>query len=528
MLGLGLAAVLLYTIHLGDLPLRDWDEGTVAQVARDIWRSHFTGNPSPALTWLYPTIGGVPYQNKPILMHSLIAFSYAVGGVNEWSARLPGALLSALSVPLLYGIGREIFSRRISALFSALVYLTLLPVLRHGRLAMLDGALVCFFLVMMYCVLRSRRDLRWSWGIGLGFGLMCLAKGAIGLLLGAIAVIFLAWDTPRLLTVPHLWGGMVLGSVPVFGWYWAQWARYGVAFLGTNLGDQTFRRLWESVEGHQGPVWFYLVELLKYTAPWLLFLPQGFQLAWENRGLSWAKLGLVWFGTYLLVISLMQTKLPWYVMPLYPALAMVTGHLLANIWDTGDVTGIRYEPSRGFPRWWSGLLGGLAIAAWGFSFYFITGPMAKPDLSIILDALALTFTIATILMIRRNSQFIPVLFWGCYVSLLFLIVSPYWLWELEESYPVKPVAELIRKNTPPGTAIITSYPHGRPSLNFYSDRLVVPTASNDEIVRHWQTTPTPYLLIQSDKLQQLNAQLNPQPTHPLGEAQGWQLVTRKP
>ena len=309
-LGLSIAALVLFLVGLGDVPLRDWDEGIVAQVAREIWRSQ-TGQSSDSLTWLYPTIGGAPYLNKPTLVHWLIAQCYAIGGVNEWMTRLPGALLSALSVPLLYGIGREIFSRRTPAIFAALIYLTLLPVVRHGRLAMLDGALVCFFLVMVYCLLRSRRDLRWGLGIGIGFGLACLTKGIVGILLGAIALTFLLWDTPRLLSSGYLWAGMVLGSAPVAAWYWAQWQRYGSLFIGANLINQSFSRVWNPVEGNQGAIWYYLVELLKYTLPWLVFFPQAFKLAWENRNWSWAKLVLVWSGIYLVVISIMSTKLPW-------------------------------------------------------------------------------------------------------------------------------------------------------------------------------------------------------------------------
>jgi len=318
--GLLLAAVLIFGINLGGLPLRDWDEGTVAQVARDIWRA-----PSGSMRWLYPTLAGEPYLNKPPLMHWLIALAYFVGGVNEWTTRLPGAMLTALSVPLLYCIGREIFPRRLCAIFSALIYLTMLPVVRHGRLAMLDGAVECFFLLMIWCLLRSRRDLRYCLGVGLSFGLICLTKSIMGVLLGAVALAFLSWDTPRLLSSWYLWIGVLLGSADVAFWYGAQWLHYGHSFTDEAIVNQSLERIWSPVEAHGGPIWYYLLEICKYAWPWLLFLPQGLHLTWENRNLSWAKLVLVWSGVYLLAISVMQTKLPWYVLPLYPAIALAVG-----------------------------------------------------------------------------------------------------------------------------------------------------------------------------------------------------------
>jgi 4-amino-4-deoxy-L-arabinose transferase-like glycosyltransferase len=524
MVALGSAALLLLTVNLGGVPLRDWDEGTVAQVAREIWRSSTdpVSSPTGSLTWLYPTLEGQPYLNKPTLLHILIAQCFAIGGVNEWMARLPGALLTALSVPLLYGIGREIFVKRTPAVFAALVYLTWLPVVRHGRLAMLDGALVCFFLFSLWCLLRARRDLRWGLGVGIGFGLMALTKGPIALLLIGLGFGFIAWDTPRLLTSRYLWSGMGLGSAPAIAWYGAQWVRYGPSFWGINLVDQSFSRLWKPVEGNQGAVWYYLWEILKYTLPWLIFLPQGFWLAWKNRELGWAKLVLLWSAVYLLVISLMQTKLPWYIMPLYPALALVTGAMLATIWNPKDIIGTRPITQRKFSQSWIMALGGLATVGWILCLIFSPiGPFPQPILDIIVTAIALTLTVTTILVIRQDSQFILVLMWGCYVSLLLLMVSPYWLWELQESYPVKPVAILIQQNTPPGTVVLTSYPDGRPSLNFYSDRRVIPIAEK-QIPARWSQPPYPYLLTDQATLKRLALPS----VQVLGMAEGWLLVER--
>ncbi|MBF2028006.1 MAG: glycosyltransferase family 39 protein [Oscillatoriales cyanobacterium C42_A2020_001] len=532
-LGLFLAALVLFLVGLGDLPLRDWDEGIVAQVAQDIWRSQ-TGQSPNSLTWLYPTIGGAPYLNKPTLVHSLIAQCYALGGVNEWMARLPGAVLSSLSVPLLYGIGREVFLRRTPAVFAALIYLTLLPVVRHGRLAMLDGALVCFFLLMLYCLLRSRRDLRWGLGVGIGFGLTCLTKGAVGLLLGAIALGFILWDTPRLLASGYLWFGMLLGSAPVAAWYWAQWQRYGSLFLGANLVNQSFSRLWTSVEGNQGPIWYYLLEVLKYTLPWLVFLPQAFKSAWEHRNLGWAKLVLVWSGGYFLVVSLMQTKLPWYIMPLYPALALAGGETLTRVWDAGAIYGVRHLPRERYPIAWMILFGLMAMVGWGTSLYFgILSPDPRVSLSMILGAIALTLSIVTVLLLQHDPQFIPVLFWGTYVSLAMLMVSPYWLWELQESFAVKPVANLIQQYTPAGREVVMSYPHSRPSLNFYSDRSVVSVTAfyavrnialspSAAVAQYWQDISEPYVLVDRLTLQQAALKNVRQ----LGEAENFVLITR--
>lgn len=515
--GLLLAAVLLFGINLGGVSLRDWDEGIVAQVARDIWRA-----PSGRSGWLYPTIGGEPYLNKPPLMHWLIALTYSIGGVNEWTTRLPGAMLTALSVPLLYGIGREIFRQRLWAIFSALTYLTMLPVVRHGRLAMLDGAVECFFLLMIWCLLRSRRDLRYCLGVGLSFGLICLTKGIMGVLLGAIALGFLFWDTPRLLSSWYMWIGILLGSADVVFWYGAQWLHYGQTF-NTVIVNQSLGRVWSSVENHRGPAWYYLLESCKYAWPWLLFLPQGLRLTWNNCNLSWAKLVLVWSGVYLLAISAMETKLPWYVLPLYPALALAIGAQLAEVWQW---------QSSAYPRAWVAVLALLALGSTFGSFYY--GPWMssqKWELQVILAAVALTMTLATMLVALGDKQFISILFWGSYVSLLLLMTSHYWLWELEEAYPVKPVAAMIQNGTPVGQKVYTSYPNSRPSLNFYSDRQVIPVIDDSsqglsaiaQLQQKWQQDSHPYFLLDrpaQEKLKLTSVKL-------LGTAEGWTLMTKE-
>lgn len=502
-----LAALIIFGFNLGELPLRDWDEGTIAQVAREIYRSNPDSN-----HWLYPTLGEQPYLNKPPLIHIIIAAVYSLFGISEWTTRLPTAMLTALSVPLIYCVGREIFLSRTPVIFSTLVYLTLLPVTRHGRLAMLDGSLVCFYLLFVWFILLSRKDLRACVGVAVSLGLVCLTKGImIGLLLGAIAILFLYWDTPTLLKSKYFWSTIVFGIIPVVIWYLCQFWHYGRQFLSTNLVDDTFSRIWTSVGQQTGPPWYYLLEITKYAWPWLLFFPSALRLAWQHRNLSWAKLVLLWSGFYLLAISIMTTKLPWYVFPFYPALAMAVGAYLSYLWQT---------PNRSYPRTWIAILTLLSIVAWIGSIYF--GFLAvdrQADIQFTLAATALTLTIATIFLIRQSRYFIVILFAGLYCSLLLFFSSNNWVWELAEAYPVKPVAAAIERSIPAKQVIYTTFAYNRPSLDFYSDRSII-SLSLQEITKYWSKKDDIYLLIESNKLQQLklkNARI-------IDNVMGWQLV----
>ncbi|MEG4805826.1 glycosyltransferase family 39 protein [Microcoleus sp. ARI1-B5] len=527
MLAFLLAAVLIFGLNLGGPALRDWDEGIAAQVSREIWRG---------LNWLYPTIGSMPYLNKPPLVHWLIGLCFANLGVSELTARLIPAMLTAASVPLLYAIGRELFPQRSKSIFSALVYLTLLPVVRHGRLAMLDGAVLCFLLASMWCLLRSRRDLRYALGAGMGFGLICLTKGVmLGLLLGAIGLVFLVWDTPRLLTSGYLWGGLAIGTFPVAAWYFAQWLHYGQDFINANLVNQSFRRIWEPVGNHKGPPWYYLLEILESAWPWQLFYLQGLRFSWENRNFPGPKLVLVWTGVYLLAISVMNTKLPWYVLPVYPAFALAVGSYLAEVWEQMSVPGepVKDEVEEHFnaisllPH--PAILGLLAVVAVVGCVYFtglvrLGGQIVSPqrDLQLMLMFVALTMTLTAVLLHRQDRQFLLVLIWGTYVALLVFVASDNWVWELAEDYPVKPIAEIVRTGTPAGQQVFTSHRLGRPSLNFYSERQVI-VADAPTLKQKWQSLPQPYFLLEKPVLKHLaleNAEV-------VKTADDWVLVTKK-
>lgn len=509
LLGLLLAALLLFSVNLATVPLQDWREGTIALVAREIATVSME-----SWQWLYPKLDGKPYLEEAPLLPSLIAGAYKLGGFNEWTTRLPGAILSAFSVPLLYSIGRELFPSRQSAIFSGLIYLTFLPLACTGRFAIADGTALCLVLLMMWCVLRSRRDFRTSLGAGIGLSLICFTKGIVlGLLILAIALLFLCWDTPRLLKSGYWWLGLLLGSVPVAAWYAGGVLQYGESFLTIGIDSQSLKRLWSPIEGQSSAPWYDLGETLLFSAPWLLFWPYGLRLAWEHRNWGWAKLVLIWTSVYVFAIALTLIKLPWYTLPIYPALALAGGAQLAEVWN--------WPSRKSYPRIWSLGLMLLALGAVGISIYFGIRGSSDRSLAVIFASLALTMAMAAVLVARRDLQFILILFWGTYISLLLFMTSPYWVWQLEAAYPVREIGAILRLRTPESQLIYASFPSERPALKFYSERQVIP-ASNSELKQHWEQDKHPYLLVDINTFNQLKLE----PGQKIATAIGWVLITK--
>ncbi|MEM9815126.1 MAG: glycosyltransferase family 39 protein [Cyanobacteria bacterium P01_D01_bin.6] len=514
---LGLAALLLCCIDLNGVPLRDWDEGTVAQVAKEISRGETWS------AWLHPQLWGRPYLNKPPLLHSLIAVAYQNFGVQTWTARLPGAILTATSVPMLYLLGREIFPARLAAVMGASVYLVWLPVIRHGRLAMLDGAVVCFFISLLWLLRRSQRQPTAYLGVGACFAGMCLTKGILGALLLTVALLWLLWDAPKELRSPYLWSGLILGSVPVIGWYALQWHYYGEQFIDVTLFNQNLSRVWESIDNHQGPPWYYLLELLKYGWPWLIFWPTGLWLTWRSRDESWAKLVLVWTVVYLLIISVMRTKLPWYIFPIYPAMALAVGVALSVAWNIHRHWSGRRLTLKRIPRVWGVLLAILCVGGAGGCFY--ASPWGgEPSVALALTFLGIMVTtgLAAYFIFQQQTRFIPTLMIGLYLSFLIFMTSDHWLWELGEAFPVLPVANLVNTQVPLGQSIYMADFYDRPSLDFYSDRRVMaqPSAA---LLPIWQQTAPVYILTQNPSpYQSATTQFTA-----LGVAANWHLIVNQ-
>ena len=440
---LWLLTLCLWLPGLGNLPLRDWDEGRVATVAR-------------STTGLLPMKWERSYLNKPPGLHWPMGQLIRTTGGEEMVVRLLPALFSSLAIPLIVLLRRSLGGqgRDHSALLSGIVLMTLLPMARHGRLAMLDGTLVSCSLLLWWGWLGCSQ----SFGRALVAGLACsgilllkppalLGFGAIALLAGGSGL------HPR----GRRWLSFILGLLPGMGWHlWHWFVRGDDAFL--MWGGQGLARLIKIVGDGFG-WWTPWVELLEGGWPWLLLLPAGIGWAWSHRREKAARWQLVLLlGSAVMVLPL-RTQLPWYSHLLWPPIALMCAEGLHQLLEQGR------------PRWvsqtWLVMGGVLTIVGW---IVIVNQSSTIPGLSLVLAGLGIALGGWTLQAKTRQRRWqglgILVIGWG--FALIALWHSQLWLWELNESWDPRPVAEEI--NTLPTEAEVFLKGPTRPSLGWYANR----------------------------------------------------------
>ena len=471
-----LLALVLALVGLGDQPLRDWDEGIVARVALEI-------SQAPWSEKLLPSFWGDPYINKPPAIHLLIA---AVIGLwralaqaplealpPEWVVRLGPALLSACLPPLLALVQLRLRpAERGTALATAALALTLMPLARHGRLAMLDGALLVAMALQWWAVLgldqrlkqRPSRNLVLALVAGLATSLQLLLKAPVAL--------------------PLLLAGLALGLLPGLGWHGLHLMARGPDAL-TMWTSQGFARVAGSLEGHRGGPGPPLLELLKGGWPWLPLWPFGLALAWRQRRqrAGYCSLGLT-VVTALLVLPL-GTQLPWYSLLLWPPFCLVCAPVLAWLIRPGpEGRPPAAALAAAIPWFWCGLGLLLLLAYPAAALGILPLPPATRPLLLSLGVALLAgggLLLADGQAGRRAGGLLLV--GGVWLTLALLLSGPLWLWELNESWPVGPVAALARRQ-PVGAAAppLVLWREGeRPALNWYAGRRVRGSAGPEDL-----------------------------------------------
>jgi 4-amino-4-deoxy-L-arabinose transferase-like glycosyltransferase len=327
-----LPGVLLYPCLA--FPLFEPDEGRYAEIPREMLQRG---------EWVVPYLQGEPYLDKPPLFYWLVMLSYRAFGCHDWAARLVPALAVHGCVLLTYLLGRRRLGER-AAFWGAGVLAVAPAFAGMGRLLLLDGLLTFWLtlaLLSLFEALHGQR-LRWGWWLlsAAACGLAVLTKGPVALVLLAPP----AWAYRRLTGSPWRVGRravvafLAVALAVALPWYAAVCARLP-AFAGYFLWHHNVVRFLQPFD-HIQPVWFYvpvvLFGLLPATLllpPFLRFLASGDEATARRRP---PELGFLLLagGWCVAFFSASGSKLPTYVLPAFPPLALAFGHFLtARGWD---------------------------------------------------------------------------------------------------------------------------------------------------------------------------------------------------
>ncbi len=369
--GLVLIAAVFMLTNLS-YPLIDRDETRYAEIPREMIA---TGN------WILPQLNFTTYYDKPPMLYWLCAISFKVFGIGESSARLVPALAALFTLVSTIYFGSRIFDRRIG-LLAGIILLLSVGFAFTSRYLLLDGLLSLFVSLSLFAAYealrvpsrvektRGHRDVHWGWWIASGvcIGIAFLTKGPIAVVLWLPPVLAMTWlsDTTA---KPRWWHYGILGSVAVV--IAAPW------FVLVHLQDQSFlfnffykhniARF--AGEFHARPFWYFVPVLLLAGHPWsFLTIPYakflfGRDDASRSRRTPATGFLLLWSGWCFLFFSISSCKLPTYILPAAPALALMLGHYLNEV--LRDTTN---SPQYFFARFWSARTATAATCFTGVAF----------------------------------------------------------------------------------------------------------------------------------------------------------------
>lgn len=297
---------------LGSRGLNEPDEGRYAEVAREM---------SSGGDWLVPHLNGFEHFQKPPLIYWFTAASLKLFGENEWAARLPSALAAAGVILLTFFMARKLWGRK-RATVATVILVSMGGFFVMARLLTPD-MLMTFWITAAIAALVYDRPWTFFMAMGLGF----LTKGPMAFVVPLSAAL-----GTHLAGAPNLSGkrwpwarGLLLSLALGLSWFML------LAVLNPDLFDYFWRyelvqRFASTTHGRMKPWWFFLPILPAVLLPWTFFLPGGLRALWgklRTRKITRSQgMLLGWIALPLLILSFSGSKLPTYVLPLFPAFAL--------------------------------------------------------------------------------------------------------------------------------------------------------------------------------------------------------------
>ena len=300
------------------------DEPRYAQVAREMLARH---------DWVTPTLGGIPWLEKPPLYYWQAILAFRLFGVSDWAARLPSVFDAFLLVLAVYWFLRRF--RLGLELDGALIVATTAGVAGFARAASTDMPLTASFSIAIlawYAWFESgdKKYLAAFYGL---LGLAMLAKGPVAPFLAiAVIVIFAALQRSAKIALKTLWiPGILLGCAVALPWYVLVQLR-NPQFFHEFIVEHNLARFGTNLYHHPEPFWYYVPVALLGWVPWsILVIAAVFAAVRQLRkpaGDTLRSFLLIWVGVIVIFFSISQSKLPGYVLPAVPAGAILAAQFI--------------------------------------------------------------------------------------------------------------------------------------------------------------------------------------------------------
>jgi len=307
------------------------DEGRYAEIAREMVA---TGD------WLTPRLNGFKYFEKPALQYWATALSFEAFGQNEWAARLWPGLTGFLGVLLVYFTGLRLFGPP-PALYAGVVAgsSALYAFIGHGLT--LDMSTTFFLSACVFAIAIAQRDAadaaerrRWMLAAWAAAALAVLSKGLIGVVLpaGAMGLYILVERDWRRIARLHIFSGGLLCLAIAAPWFVAV-SRANPEFFRFFFIQEHFERFLTKEHGRYQPMWYFVPVLLAGILPWIVSLFPALARAWKRTpaaNFQPQRFLLAWCIVVFVFFSLSDSKLGSYILPIFPALALLIGNTLAT------------------------------------------------------------------------------------------------------------------------------------------------------------------------------------------------------
>lgn len=460
-----LCAVLWFGM-LGQRDLFDTDEGRYAGIPAAMVDSG---------DWLTPRLNDFKYFEKPVLQYWGTAAAFTLLGKSNASARLWPALLGFSAALFSMLVAFRLYGGR-AAIYTFLLAISYLMVVVFGHYLTLDMALSAFVVMGIGSLVmaqsgRNNESLTRNWMLAgwAALALAALTKGLVAIVLpAATVVVYSLWQRDwGLWKKLHLFKGVLLFLLLTAPWFIA------VSVVNPEFAEfffirEHFDRYTSGVHNREGPVYYFLPVLLLGVSPWLItslraLVSPGFTLRSDRPG-TFDPERFMW--TFIVVtfcfFSLAQSKLPGYILPILPMIAVISG---GQIVSRGQVRADR----------WVMLFLALLILAGAFNADRLAGgdftPWQWESFAPWLMGSGLLFLLAFTAMSVRKPGRLPAFAGAAVASLAAVLLIMTGANSLSESRSSRVIADVIERSLPDGAPVF-SFRYVPESGVFYMGRPV--------------------------------------------------------